>query len=76
MPMPASTFTLAVGHWQQVTAEIPPELGEGVGEQADRGETAKLGAGATRWTEEELVSGLGCSSGSAVQNNRYLLIFL
>uniref|UniRef100_I3KD39 Aminopeptidase O (putative) n=1 Tax=Oreochromis niloticus TaxID=8128 RepID=I3KD39_ORENI len=25
MPMPASTFTLAVGHWQQVTAEIPPD---------------------------------------------------
>uniref|UniRef100_A0A3P8PZU9 Peptidase M1 leukotriene A4 hydrolase/aminopeptidase C-terminal domain-containing protein n=1 Tax=Astatotilapia calliptera TaxID=8154 RepID=A0A3P8PZU9_ASTCA len=29
MPMPASTFTLAVGHWQQVTAEIPPELEKG-----------------------------------------------
>uniref|UniRef100_A0A8D2ZJX7 Aminopeptidase O (putative) n=1 Tax=Scophthalmus maximus TaxID=52904 RepID=A0A8D2ZJX7_SCOMX len=26
MPMPASTFTLAVGHWYQVTAEIPPAL--------------------------------------------------
>uniref|UniRef100_A0A8C4F105 Aminopeptidase O (putative) n=1 Tax=Dicentrarchus labrax TaxID=13489 RepID=A0A8C4F105_DICLA len=26
MPMPASTFTLAVGHWRQVTAEIPPAL--------------------------------------------------
>ncbi|CAB1417009.1 unnamed protein product, partial [Pleuronectes platessa] len=26
MPMPASTFTLAVGHWCQVTAEIPPAL--------------------------------------------------
>ncbi|XP_053182081.1 aminopeptidase O isoform X2 [Scomber japonicus] len=26
MPMPASTFTLAVGHWLQVSAEIPPAL--------------------------------------------------
>uniref|UniRef100_A0A8C9X9G3 Aminopeptidase O (putative) n=1 Tax=Sander lucioperca TaxID=283035 RepID=A0A8C9X9G3_SANLU len=29
MPMPASTFTLAVGHWHQVTAEIPPALERG-----------------------------------------------
>uniref|UniRef100_A0AAQ5YQP9 Peptidase M1 leukotriene A4 hydrolase/aminopeptidase C-terminal domain-containing protein n=1 Tax=Amphiprion ocellaris TaxID=80972 RepID=A0AAQ5YQP9_AMPOC len=27
MAMPASTFTLAVGHWHQVTAEIPPDAG-------------------------------------------------
>lgn len=79
MPMPASTFTLAVGHWQQVTAEIPPQSGEGVGEQADRGQTAKLGAGPARWTQAELVSGLGCSSGkgvgSALYNNRYFINF-
>uniref|UniRef100_A0AAQ6AH86 Peptidase M1 leukotriene A4 hydrolase/aminopeptidase C-terminal domain-containing protein n=1 Tax=Amphiprion ocellaris TaxID=80972 RepID=A0AAQ6AH86_AMPOC len=29
MAMPASTFTLAVGHWHQVTAEIPPALESG-----------------------------------------------
>uniref|UniRef100_A0A665X6E3 Aminopeptidase O (putative) n=1 Tax=Echeneis naucrates TaxID=173247 RepID=A0A665X6E3_ECHNA len=26
MPMPASTFTLAVGHWCQVTADLPPAV--------------------------------------------------
>lgn len=80
MPMPASTFTLAVGHWQQVTTEIPPELGEGVGERADWGKTAKPGAGPTHWTEAELASGLGCSTGkvvmdSPVQNSRYFMNF-
>lgn len=80
MPMPASTFTLAVGHWQQVTAEISPESGEGVGERADWGKTAKLGAGPTHWTEAKLVSGLGCSTGkvvlgSPVQNSRYFINF-
>lgn len=80
MPMPASTFTLAVGHWQQVTAEIPSESGEGVGEGADWGKTAPLGAGPTHWTEAELVSGLGCATGkvvksSQVQNNRYFINF-
>uniref|UniRef100_A0A3B4ZCA2 Aminopeptidase O (putative) n=1 Tax=Stegastes partitus TaxID=144197 RepID=A0A3B4ZCA2_9TELE len=29
MAMPASTFTLAVGRWHQVTAEIPPALESG-----------------------------------------------
>ncbi|XP_061623802.1 aminopeptidase O isoform X1 [Phyllopteryx taeniolatus] len=29
MPMPASTFTLAVGHWQQVLAQLPPACGKG-----------------------------------------------
>ncbi|XP_056890120.1 aminopeptidase O isoform X2 [Takifugu flavidus] len=74
MPMPASTFTLAVGHWQQVTAEIPLESGEGLGEGADWGKTAKLRAEPRHWTEAELVSGLECSTakvatGSPVQDS-------
>lgn len=76
MPMPASTFTLAVGHWQQVAAEIPPESGDGVGEGADRGKTATLLA----WTEAGPVSGLGCSTvkivtGSPLQDSRYFINF-
>uniref|UniRef100_A0A3P8S2X6 Aminopeptidase O (putative) n=1 Tax=Amphiprion percula TaxID=161767 RepID=A0A3P8S2X6_AMPPE len=35
MAMPASTFTLAVGHWHQVTAEIPPALENGVRDRTD-----------------------------------------
>lgn len=80
MPMPASTFTLAVGHWQQVTAEIPLESGEGLGEGADWGKTAKLRAEPRHWTEAELVSGLGCSTakvatGSPVLDSRYFINF-
>lgn len=80
MPMPASTLTLAVGHWQQVTGEIPLESGEGVGERADWSETAKIGAGSKHWTQAELVSGIGCSvdkvvMGSPVQNSRYFINF-
>lgn len=78
--MPASTFTLAVGHWQQVTAEIPLESGEGVGEGADWGKTAKPRAGPRHWTEAELASGLGCSTanvvmGSLAQDSRYFINF-
>lgn len=76
--MPASTFTLAVGHWQQVAADIPAEWVEGVGERADWGETAKPGPGPAHWTEAEPVSGLGCSKvvmGSLVQNSRYFISF-
>lgn len=80
MPMPASTFTLAVGHWQQVAAEIPPESGEGVGEGADWGKTATLLAGPRHWTEARPVSGLGCSTakivtGSPLQDSRYFINF-
>ena len=81
MPMPASTFTLAVGHWHQVTAEIPPALQTGVRDRTDRGRTAKLGAGPGDWTETDPMSGLGSSTGEAVQGSplrtgRYFIIFL
>lgn len=79
MPMPASTFTLAVGHWQQIPAEIPPESGEGVGEGVAWGKTANLGAGPRHWTEAEFGSGLGSSTGKVVtgslQNIRYFIDF-
>uniref|UniRef100_A0A672ZPD6 Aminopeptidase O (putative) n=1 Tax=Sphaeramia orbicularis TaxID=375764 RepID=A0A672ZPD6_9TELE len=35
MPMPASTFTLAVGHWFRVPAELPPSLETGLRDRAD-----------------------------------------
>ncbi|XP_023249306.1 aminopeptidase O isoform X2 [Seriola lalandi dorsalis] len=69
MPMPASTFTLAVGHWCQITAEIPPALERGVRDRTDCGKTAKPGAGSAEWTEAELVSGLGSSSGAVVKGS-------
>lgn len=80
MPMPASTFTMAVGHWRQVTAEIPPELEERVRDRMDWGKTGKLRARLGQWTEAELVSGLGSSTnevvkGSPLHTGRYFIIF-
>ncbi|XP_070760110.1 aminopeptidase O [Enoplosus armatus] len=69
MPMPASTFTLAVGHWRQVTAKIPPALEEGVRDRTDCGKTAKLGAGPGEWAEAELVSGLGSLTSEVVKGS-------
>lgn len=76
MPMPASTFTLAVGHWHQVRAEIPPALEEGVRDRTSCGKTAKLGAVPGEWAEE----GLGSSTsevvkGSPLKTWRYFIIF-
>lgn len=78
MPMPASTFTLAVGHWQQVPAEIPSVLEGDVGDSEEQDEPAKLGAGPGRWTEAEC--GLGSSTSEVVkgtppQTGRYWAIF-
>ncbi|XP_049434837.1 aminopeptidase O isoform X2 [Epinephelus fuscoguttatus] len=67
MPMPASTFTLAVGHWHQVTAEIPPALEREVRDRTDCGKTAKLGSGPGEWTEADLTSGLGSSISAVVK---------
>lgn len=80
MPMPASTFTMAVGHWHQVTAEIPPVFEEGVRDRTDWGKTAKLRAGPGQWTEAEIISGVGSSTsevvkGSPLQTGRYFIIF-
>ncbi|KAL7392022.1 hypothetical protein ABVT39_018349 [Epinephelus coioides] len=69
MPMPASTFTLAVGHWHQVTAEIPPALERGVRDRTDCGMTAKLGSGPGEWTETDLTSGLGSSISAVVKGS-------
>ncbi|XP_047447587.1 aminopeptidase O isoform X2 [Mugil cephalus] len=69
MPMPASTFTLAVGHWHQVAAEIPPALERGVRDRTDIGKAAKPKAGYGEFSETELVSGLGSSSSQAVKGS-------
>ncbi|KAF7669889.1 hypothetical protein LDENG_00100580 [Lucifuga dentata] len=72
MPMPASTFTLAVGHWCQVTAELPTDLDSGVRNRLDCGSTANPRTGPRLQTEAGLVPALGiCSSekikGSSLQ---------
>lgn len=78
MPMPASTFTLAVGRWQQVPAEIPSVLKGDVGDSEEQEEPAKPGFQPGRWTQSEC--GLGRSTSEAVkgsppQTGRYGLIF-
>ncbi|XP_077943488.1 aminopeptidase O isoform X6 [Gasterosteus aculeatus] len=65
MPMPASTFTLAVGHWHQVTAENAPTLERGLRDKAARSNAAKLEAGPAELGEADLMSGLGSSSSVA-----------
>ncbi|XP_074493760.1 aminopeptidase O isoform X1 [Sebastes fasciatus] len=69
MPMPASTFTLAVGHWRQVTAEIPPAVEREVRDKTDCSEPAKLGAGPGEWTDADLMSGLGSSISEVVKGS-------
>ncbi|XP_053277212.1 aminopeptidase O isoform X1 [Pleuronectes platessa] len=69
MPMPASTFTLAVGHWCQVTAEIPPALEGEVRNRTDCGRTAKPGDASGERTEAGLVSGPGSSSSKVVKDS-------
>lgn len=78
MPMPASTFTLAVGHWHQVTAENAPTLERGLRDKAARSNAAKLETGPAELGEADLMSGLGSSSsvakGSPLKTGRYFII--
>ncbi|KAA8593009.1 hypothetical protein FQN60_018464 [Etheostoma spectabile] len=69
MPMPASTFTLAVGHWHQVTAEIPPALERGVRDGAHCSKITKPEAGPGEWTEADLRSGLVRSISEVVKGS-------
>ncbi|XP_074526582.1 aminopeptidase O isoform X2 [Halichoeres trimaculatus] len=69
MPMPASTFTLAVGHWCQVTADISPCMESGVMDRVDWGKTAKSQAQDGGWTEAESLSGLGSSTSGVVKDS-------
>ncbi|KAM3868152.1 aminopeptidase O [Diretmus argenteus] len=62
MPMPASTFTLAVGHWHQAIAELPTAMERGVRGRVDCGEKAKPGAGPRAGTEAGPVSGIESST--------------
>ncbi|XP_069379742.1 aminopeptidase O isoform X2 [Paralichthys olivaceus] len=71
MPMPASTFTLAVGHWCQVTAEIPPALEGEVRNRTDCGKAAKPWDASGERTEAGLVSGLGSSSSEVVKGSQH-----
>lgn len=80
MPMPASTFTLAVGHWHRVTAETFPALETEVGEKPDCGNMAKPRPERGKPTESRLVSRPGKSSrktvkDSPLQTGRYVLKF-
>ncbi|KAM6944299.1 aminopeptidase O [Lycodopsis pacificus] len=67
MPMPASTFTLAVGHWRQVAEENPPALERGARDKTDCCETDKLCAGPEEWAPADLMSGLGSSISEVVK---------
>ncbi|TKS78544.1 Aminopeptidase O [Collichthys lucidus] len=69
MPMPASTFTLAVGHWRQVTVENPLAVEEWAWDKKDCGKTAKREAEPGEWTEAELVSGFGSSTSKVVKGS-------
>ncbi|XP_072243842.1 aminopeptidase O [Leuresthes tenuis] len=68
MPMPASTFTLAVGHWHQVTMESLPSLEKDVGDGSYSGKKDKLKVEYGKCTEAELVSALGSSSTEAAKD--------
>ncbi|XP_034548526.1 aminopeptidase O isoform X2 [Notolabrus celidotus] len=68
MPMPASTFTLAVGHWCQVKADISsPSMESGVMDRAGCSKAAKTKAQDGGWTEAECLSGLGSSTSGVVK---------
>ncbi|XP_076021299.1 aminopeptidase O [Genypterus blacodes] len=63
MPMPASTFTLAVGHWCQVTTHVPMDLDSGVSDRMDSG--SKPGPR----VQNEAGPSLGSSSAEAVKGS-------
>ncbi|KAF3851208.1 hypothetical protein F7725_012980 [Dissostichus mawsoni] len=67
MPMPASTFTLAVGHWRQVPAEIAPEVERGL--KTDCSKTAKLGARPGEKVQADQMSGHGSSFSEVVKGS-------
>ncbi|KAL3062784.1 hypothetical protein OYC64_002563 [Pagothenia borchgrevinki] len=67
MPMPASTFTLAVGHWRQVPAEIAPAVERGL--KTDCSKTAKLGARPGERVQADQMSGHGSSISEVVKGS-------
>jgi len=76
--MPASTFTLAVGHWRQVLAENPAASDRVARDETDCGGTATLGAGPGERARADLLSGPSSISevvkGSPVRTGRYFII--
>ncbi|XP_055368052.1 aminopeptidase O isoform X2 [Betta splendens] len=69
MPMPASTFTLAVGHWCQVSPEPPPAPARGVRDCVECSKMDKPGIGSGEWSEAGLLPGLGSSSSEVVKGS-------
>ncbi|RVE68078.1 hypothetical protein OJAV_G00088160 [Oryzias javanicus] len=69
MPMPASTFTLAVGHWHQVATETFSALETEVGEKPDCGNMTKPRPERGASTESRLVSRPGKSSRKTVKDS-------
>ncbi|KAM4616754.1 aminopeptidase O [Polymixia lowei] len=67
MPMPASTFTLAAGHWREATAELPAATERGVPGRMECGEAAKPGTGPGVGTEA--VSRPGSSTSQVVKGS-------
>ncbi|KAM6931154.1 aminopeptidase O isoform 2-T2 [Xenentodon cancila] len=67
MPMPASTFTLAVGHWHQVPAKSLPTLEKEVGNRKECGKMAKPRTNCEEWAEP--VSRLGNSLSKVVKDS-------
>ncbi|XP_029960200.1 aminopeptidase O isoform X2 [Salarias fasciatus] len=67
MAMPASTFTLAVGHWHQVAAEIPSTVERGEKDSTNCGDMTEPKTESGEQAEAEAASGLGNSSGEAVK---------
>ncbi|XP_034090739.1 LOW QUALITY PROTEIN: aminopeptidase O [Gymnodraco acuticeps] len=67
MPMPASTFTLAVGHWHQVPAEMAPAVERGL--KTDCSKTAKLGARPGERVQADQMSGHGSSISEVVKGS-------
>uniref|UniRef100_A0A3P9JYE7 Aminopeptidase O (putative) n=1 Tax=Oryzias latipes TaxID=8090 RepID=A0A3P9JYE7_ORYLA len=68
MPMPASTFTLAVGHWHRVPTETFPASETEVGKNLDCGNMAKPRPERGESSESRLVSRLGKSSHKTVKD--------
>ncbi|KAK5932381.1 hypothetical protein CgunFtcFv8_004087 [Champsocephalus gunnari] len=67
MPMPASTFTLAVGHWHQVPAEMAPAVERGL--KTDCSKTAKLGDRPGERVQADQMSGHGSSISEVVKGS-------
>lgn len=79
MPMPASTFTLAVGHWCQATAELPSATESSARSRMEGWDPGQAGAGVVAGAGPGSGTEAGSSSsevvkGCTVQTGRYVVI--